>query len=150
MHHISNDLLIYQIPVAAACCCGAGAEQDVKHWLLLQECCRFGQGPAGWEGVSGGFPLYLPVRRNTLGWSPAKGHVVCTRKVDLKMSVHTVPYCGREMSTFHLVSFKGRYLNLVHYLLLLQITSACYFFLALPWPVWICNFDSLFFFWPLF
>lgn len=71
-----------------------------------------------------------------------------TRKMGLKMSVHTVPYVGREMSAFHLVSFKERYLDFVQYLLLLQITYACYF-LALPWPMWIYNFDLLFFFRPL-
>ena len=49
------------------------------------------------------------------------------RKMGLKMSVHTVPYFGREMSALHLVSFKERYLDFVPYLLLLQITYACYF-----------------------
>lgn len=48
-------------------------------------------------------------------------------KMGSKMSVHTVPYFSREMSAFYLVSFKERYLDFVEYLLLLQITFACYF-----------------------
>lgn len=49
------------------------------------------------------------------------------RKMGLKMTVHTVPYFGREMSAFHSVSFEERYLDFVQYLLFLQITYACYF-----------------------
>lgn len=73
MHGISDDLWFIRSQTPAAM---GPVQHRVSH---TSSCSRSDvEGPAAWEGVSDGFPLDLPVTKNSPGWSPVKGHVIHT------------------------------------------------------------------------